>query len=416
MRRSLTLGPLIAACTIAAAAQSPPARPALPAGSDTNDASAYLAWGKSKLTDSPKDAAAAFYWALRVDPSRANVYYARWVAFQVANPSRYNAHYDRKKAVLLSPDVQGVDSIELRAVEMAPLDYRDLDGALVPLVSTSHGGTYSTFEKLGTVVNSVDSVAINAGAVNPLVAQMGAAAPNGPPNIPHTPASIVRAWTLYAVGAFPQSLNDYAAVLSGAKTKWAIYGERGRIFALTNHPDSALAQLALAIGAFPDDPAHELTYVYESVAIDEHMRGLVHEGMKHADSARAAYQRALDADPSYAPAHLRLAALDLSKGDTTAALSHFDLAAQVRPSDGVIAYQYGFLLIKSGHDAEAIEQLERASQLEPWFAAPRFLAAAVYDAHDMKPKAVADYTSFVTLAAKRDPLVSRAKERLAALQ
>ena len=233
---------------------------------------------------------------------------------------------------------------------------------------------------------------------------------------PGTSASIGGAWNQYAHSNFPQALHDYGAALNGAKAKWAVYAERGRIFAITKSPDSALAQLALAIGAFPNDPAHEQTYVYESVAIDEQMRGIVHESLKHADSARAAYQRALDADPSYAPAHLRLAALDLAKGDTTAAISHYDLAAQVRPVDGVIAYQYGYLLIKSGHDAEALEQLERASQLEPYFAAPRFLAAAVYDAHDLKPKAVAGYTSFLTLASKRDPLGSRAKERLAALQ
>jgi hypothetical protein len=103
--RSLTLGPLIAACTIAAAAQSPPARPVLPATADTNDVEAYLAWGKSKLQKSPADAAAAFYWASRLDPARPGAYYARWVALQLTDKSRFAAHYERKKSTLQSPEV-----------------------------------------------------------------------------------------------------------------------------------------------------------------------------------------------------------------------------------------------------------------------------------------------------------------------
>ena len=124
MRRSLTLAPFIAVCTIAAAAQSPPARPALPATADTNDVEAYLAWGKSKLQKSPADAAAAFYWATRIDPSRPGAYYARWVALQLADKSRFAAHYERKKSTLQSPEVQAIDSIHLRFIELAPLEFR----------------------------------------------------------------------------------------------------------------------------------------------------------------------------------------------------------------------------------------------------------------------------------------------------
>jgi len=416
MRRAWMIVPLLAAAASAALAQSPP-RPKLPASADTNDADAYLAWGKSKLQKSPADAAAAFYWATRLEPGRAGAYYGRWVALQLADPSRFTAHYERKKSALESPAVQAIDSIQLRALELGPLDYRDLDGMLVGIVYRP-SGTTSTRERLGTFggsVSGIDSMPLP-GSTMPSAGTGAVYRQPGGPSAPTISYSTGSAWDEYAHGNFSRALLDYAGTLPGSKAKWAIYAERGRVFAITKSPDSALAQLALAIADVPKDSAHAETYVYESVALYEHTRGLVHEMQKHADSARAAYQRALDADPAYAPAQLRLAALDLAKGDTAAAISHYDLAAQIRANDGLLAYEYGYLLIKSGHDAEALEQLERAAKLEPYFAAPRFLAAAVYDAHDMKPQASADYTAFLSLASKADPLVARAKDRLSTLQ
>lgn len=417
MRGNLKTFALFAVLACPAVAQAPP-RPKVPASADTNDAEVYLAWGRSRLPKSPKDAAAAFYWASRIEPGRASAYYARWVALQLADPSRFEAHYERKKSTLASAEIQAIDSLELRALELSPLEFRDLDLLLVPIVYNGAPQTATTADPtgggMGKSMSPRDSVPV-ASPGHMLAASGPGAVYHMPPPRSSDSYSQGGAWSSYARGNIPQAVYEYGAVLPGAKAKWAIYAERGRLFALAQSPDSALAQLALAIADFPHDSAHELTYVYESVAIYEHTRGLVNEILKLPDSARAAYQRALDADPSYAPAHLRLATLDLAQGDTAAALSHYDLAAQIRPRDGALAYEYGYLLIKSGHDAEALEQLERAAKLEPSYAAPRFLAAAVYDAHDMKPQASAAYAAFLAAASKRDPLTSKAKERLAAL-
>ena len=44
-------------------------RPKLAAGSDTNDPGAYLSLAIRSLEEKPDEAAAAFYWAARLDPS-----------------------------------------------------------------------------------------------------------------------------------------------------------------------------------------------------------------------------------------------------------------------------------------------------------------------------------------------------------
>src|SRR6185369_14516804 len=82
---SLALAALLAAG--AAHAQAAPRRPALPAQSDTNDASAYYRLGMSRLSANPREAADAFWWASRLDPHWADPLYARRAALLMSNRS-----------------------------------------------------------------------------------------------------------------------------------------------------------------------------------------------------------------------------------------------------------------------------------------------------------------------------------------
>ena len=56
----------------------PLARPPLPVGADTNDATAYYKLGDSAMTREQGLADRAFYWAIRLDPTMADAYYGRW--------------------------------------------------------------------------------------------------------------------------------------------------------------------------------------------------------------------------------------------------------------------------------------------------------------------------------------------------
>src|SRR5215472_383893 len=133
MRPSVVAGLAMLASTVAAA-QEVPKRPPLAADADTNDAASYVAWGVTHLDSFPAQAADAFYWAARIDPSSGEALYARWVAAQLVVPKKINDHVAREAAAMRSADVRRTDSIEWRALMRDPLVFRALDGALIPHV------------------------------------------------------------------------------------------------------------------------------------------------------------------------------------------------------------------------------------------------------------------------------------------
>src|SRR5438046_8186844 len=66
-----------------------PRRPRLPAGVDTNNARAYYDYGLAKLDRDPEDAADAFYWAIRINPTLADPYYARRSVLLLSDKIRF---------------------------------------------------------------------------------------------------------------------------------------------------------------------------------------------------------------------------------------------------------------------------------------------------------------------------------------
>ncbi|MGK4301757.1 hypothetical protein, partial [Klebsiella pneumoniae] len=65
-----------------------------------NSADAYMAYGLTKLGLEPDTAAAAFYWASRLDPWRAEPLYARSLAILLAHiPDRAPSYVQRRRVV-----------------------------------------------------------------------------------------------------------------------------------------------------------------------------------------------------------------------------------------------------------------------------------------------------------------------------
>jgi tetratricopeptide (TPR) repeat protein len=384
---------LLAVLTLSASAQKKvkePKRPGIGKGADTNDPNAYYLWGVSQLERYPEDAADAFYWAIRLNPSWADAYYARWAALHLSEPDRYVAYVEGDSKTLKSAEVRQIDSLRLRAEQANPFLYRKFENVM-----------YRHF--LQTYVQrrnpSIDQAELD-DAIRDLMSKGGFED---------------KAQSAYIAGNFPFALQEWAAALPGWKNKSYPHAERGRIFYMLGAYDSAGAEMSSAVADFRKSDNDDLVYVYRSKALYEQAVGMIYEKEKNMDAAREAYGRALTEDLSYAPAHLRLSAIDMAKGDTAGALSEMDIATQVAPNDGTIAFLYGYALIQAGHDAEAMEQLKRATTLEPYYAAPVVLMALVYDASDMKEEAAAQYNAFIKLASQKDPQLARAKTRLAAL-
>jgi Tfp pilus assembly protein PilF len=179
--------------------------------------------------------------------------------------------------------------------------------------------------------------------------------------------------------------------------------------------DSALTEMTAAVAAMRQRDEKETVILYESKAMYDQSLGMIHEQAKHPDLAREAYAHALEEDLSYYTAHTKMAFLQLTQGDTTAALTEMDLAAQLQPNDPVLRYNYALVLIRASKDGEAATQLTKAIAADPYYAAPHLLLARMADVEQYTDDAVSEYQRYIAMAPKSDPALKSAQERLTKL-
>ncbi|HUO52718.1 MAG TPA: hypothetical protein VMT93_09370 [Gemmatimonadaceae bacterium] len=388
MRVATRLALLLCALLAAAAAAQKTKEPKRPNVGDKNDPDAYYRWGVSQMQTYPEDAADAFYWATRLDPGNADAFYARWVALYLADPDLLVLHWQNDSKAMSSKDVLRIDSLQLRALELNPFLYRRYERVMWQHV-------------IEQVVKRGDPTVDQAelmDAVREYTSKGDAA---------------TQAVIAYSQANFPRALEEWATAMTGFKYKAGVHAERGRIFYLLAGYDSAAAEFQAATAEERSADKNYLIAVYDSKAVNEQSLGIIRERQGASDAAREAYGRALQEDLSYAPAHMALANLDLAKADTAGALSEMDIASQVAPNDGWVAFFYGKTLLFAGHDAESLEQLKRAVKLEPYWAEPHVFMAAIYDNANYTAEAMAEYRTFLDLAPQRDNRVARVKARLA---
>lgn len=365
-----------------------PKRPGI--NGDKNDPMAYYSWGVAQMDRYPGDAADAFYWAIRLNPGWADAYYARWAALHLADPDQLVLYYQDDEKTIASDDVQRIDSLQLKAMELNPFFYKKFERVMYQAV----------LEQIVKRQNpQIDQAELN-DAVREYTSKGG---------------HITKARNAYILGNLPMALQEWAASLPGWKNKSFPHAERGRIFYMLGAYDSAGAEFASAMKELRGADKKYVVYIYESKALYEQSMGMINEKEDQLDAAREAYGRALQEDLSFAPAHAALGALSLAKGDTAAALSEMEIGAQVAPGDGYLAFIYGRTLVYAGKDAQALEQLKRSAALEPYYPEPHVYLAAIYDASGYTAEATAEYTAFVNLSSQRDARVAKAKARLATL-
>src|SRR5688572_11591160 len=351
----------LAAATLAgsslAAQNAPeePARPAMYAGADTNDARAYYDLGMQQLARDPATAARSFYWAARLDPFSADALYARRIALLLSDKQRLMRYWRADRNTMRRADIRAIDSLYLRSLMLNPFFYEKLERKLqdavieqIILAETSGGrGSAGEMEYY----------------IQQYLSQAGAGE---------------RAFRAYTDGKFNDALTYYATAIKQSRVKHYYRNMRGRLLFQMGQVDSALAELTLAVEELRKRDAKDLVYVYESKALFEHSLGLAHERMGNAAAAKEAYGRALQEDLSYAPAHVRLAYMAIEQRDTTTAISEFDLAVQLHPEDAGLRYQYGHLLGEFGKNEDAEVQLKKALELNPWYAPPHHALGRVY--------------------------------------
>ena len=370
-----------------------PARPALFASADTNAAAAYYILGTQLLEREPAQAAAAFYWAHRLNPRWADALYGRRVALLMSDGPRLVRYMEGMRGTVRSAEIASIDSLQLRALTMDPFLVQKFDRQLLTLYLT-----HSLNDQMAR-----SGGAGNMALVSHLVQQWLLDSRSDP---------FMRAWFAYSEGRYPQALGEYERALRRARNKSRLRTDVGRLHYLSGNYPQALEHFTLAITEMREEDARDIVYLYESKALLEQSVGAVHEKTGNLDAAREAYGRALTEDLSYYPAHQRLGWLSLVAGDTVAAVSELALAAEAAADDGAVQYEYALVLALAKRYDEAIAALRRAIQVEPYFAAPYLLLAKVQDVTS-SPETPATYRAFLARATRDDPDRPAAEARLA---
>jgi len=133
--------------------------------------------------------------------------------------------------------------------------------------------------------------------------------------------------------------------------------------------------------------------------------------------AREAFERSLQENLGFFPAHVALGDIALAAGQATQAIREFSEAAELAPDEAWIQYRLAVALIRVGRGGEAIAPLNRAIKLAPLFADSYAALGDALVATRDSTGAIAAYESYVRQAPRRmAPLIEQARRRLATLR
>ena len=338
-----------------AVAQKAPKRPELFAGADTNSWFAYYQDGLSNLRRRPDRAADDFYWAERLNPSAPEPLYAGWVAYWKKRPDRFVDYLEGKRFVTESKEVQRIDSLRLKALQMNPMMFQglwiqlfddegplnmSLDPALQGIVAYAHGNPKRAADRLGEAVKSKE----------------------------YRSYRYDRALALYQMAEY----------------------------------DSAANELQLLIDEMKKREEKKLVRMYESKQMYQYSIGVVMLAKGDTAAARDALGKSLTEDLAFAPAHARLAHLAAATGDTATAVQELSQAVELDSTDAISQYELGVHLMLQSKAEEAETHLRRAIALEPYFAQPYFPLAYVLEFEEKKAEAAQMYLAFAERTPRMD--------------
>ena len=372
------------------------ARPALPAGADTNDADFYLNEGSRLLSRAPQKAVAYFRTAAALDPQSAEAPYGERIAILLSDRNRLLYYWRGDRKVHESPEIQRADSLQSLALTRAPLFFRRYDRALLDAI----------FE--AAINRSARSSGMNGEETAEWKFEFDKwiNSNDAPPYL--------RAWFAYGAGDFSRATKLYAEAIKRARKteRGDLYAERARAFAHMGALDSAIESFRASMAADSARDRDRLVMALQSRAEMEHVLGALLEGKGDLAGAREAYERALVQDLAYYPAHVALGTLAYERHDTTSAVHEMREAAQLATHDATAHYLFGLVLATTGSVAEGVTELTKAIDLAPHWAEPHLLLARLHDAADMREEAVPYWRAFLARAPQRHPGHAMAEQRL----
>lgn len=384
---------LALALAVQQAAQEP-RRPSLAPGADTNSAADYYQHGVRRLRRSPAEAAAAFYWAARLNPEPADYVYARYVALLLSDEPRLLRYFSGDPRAWADPQLRAIDSLMGRALRMDPFLHRRLDDIMqfeVARTAVARDMRYS-----GENISDSDLQFLLRYVAD---RDRGFAAIQD-----------------YSTGNFRGALDWWASEARRQPANAYLHSLRARAFFLMGAFDSARVAMQRALAIARRGDADSLRFYYESKAAWEYGLGRIYERLADHAAARRAFEQALSEDLSFYPAHIQLGMLHAERGDTAAALREFARAVAVKEDEYLPRMTYAFFLASRGQLDSARAHLDRAIALEPYAAAPRLMLGVVLDTQGNAPGALAAFEAFLARAPRSDQDLVAVRARAAELR
>jgi tetratricopeptide (TPR) repeat protein len=346
------------------------ARPRLAASADSNDWNAYYDRGVVQLRSNPAIADELFRWAARLDPSRPEPLYARWVAFHVRNPGRFARYLRAEPSTLSDPALHAADSLQMRALARNPFLHRGL------------------------------------------VAAAYAQLPGSWARDPFTVAFLK-----YATGDLPGAADDLALVVR--RSPGSVTARHALALALANlrRYDESRAELEAVLATLRRREEGAVAPVYQSKALLMYSIGLLYLAQNRYGEAREAFAQAAVEDASRWYVHRGLGLTQRVEGRVDDALSAYRMALELAPDEPLLLSEYAQALSDAGRHAEAGEQLSRLVRIAPeWANAWRTLGEANLRA-GRKAEAAEAFTAYLARAPRSDAdAIARVRAQLAELR
>ena len=233
--------------------------PKLDKGADPNDWEAFYDYGVRMLTRMPSQANAAFYWAERKDPTRAEPIFGQWAAFWMLDFSEWPDYLEGSPRVLQDPKVRAADSLRYRSWERNPF----VNQALWMVITNKLPGNWNTY--------------------------------------PYT-----QGWIEYTNQHYALAIDNFTVSLgSGDEYYWRRY-DIALVYTQIGRYDSAAAHMELLLATMRKQDRKSLVYFYQSKAMYEYALGLLYMAQGKFGDAREAQARAIQEDLAFAPAHAAL--------------------------------------------------------------------------------------------------------------
>ncbi len=366
MRALPSLALLLAAAPLAA--QAPPD---LPRNADPMDWESYFAMGDRLFQRNPRQAMAAFEWASRLDPTRAEPLLARWATFYALDQGSWIAYLSRDREIINRPQVIRNDSLYQWAYLRNPFVHRGLEAALFAML----GNRLMWQDATGAFMN-------------------------------------------YGEGDFRDAAQQFGRLIRGnPEGTLRLRHYRALSWVGAGQVDSAIVEIRSLLAALRERDEQRVTYFYEDKATWEYALGLLYESHGDRAEARLAFQRSLEENLTWFPARIGLARLSVQEGNPAEAVEHLDQAAELAPRDAVVRFEHGNALYAAGRMDEAAAEYRVAMDLEPFWADVPLRLGLTLDNLGQPQRALAMYRLYLERAPRRQAqTIDRVRQRVAAIE